>query len=186
MTNPIHIDLSKADPTVQQICRAAFPSYGGRTLKIRVSESEIHLDSSWSGGSRSLYVAVKLATLEAQAPTVDTSNPFTAANRATAKPQNGVVIVEHSMFCGKDAGLTIHVNPLDAAPMLPASTVELDPYDRKVLNAIAGLKSGPYRQEALAAIPDCAARIVALVEKGLLKQNKAGAVQITVEGRNAR
>ena len=40
---------------------------------------------------------------------------------------SGVICVEHSIFCGKDVGIRIHVNPENLVSMLPASHPALLP-----------------------------------------------------------
>ena len=50
-------------------------------------------------------------------------------------------MVEHTIFCGKDHGLTFYVHPDSAAKLLPSESVELTPNQKLVLNATASLKS---------------------------------------------
>jgi len=52
----------------------------------------------------------------------------------------GFVIVEHSIFCGKDMGLTFYVNPADIVKLLPAP-VELTLAEEFVLTATRHYKS---------------------------------------------
>src|SRR5208282_4301670 len=53
----------------------------------------------------------------------------------------GIAMVVHSMFCGKDMGLTFHVHPDSAAKLLPAGGEPLTETQKLVLNATASLKS---------------------------------------------
>jgi hypothetical protein len=39
----------------------------------------------------------------------------------------GVICVEHSIFCGKDVGIRIHLNPENLVSMLPVSHPALLP-----------------------------------------------------------
>lgn len=80
---------------------------------------------------------------------------------------------------------TIYVHP-DARPDFAyTGAAEPTESERKVLEAYKTLRSGPYRKEALARIPNLDATLKACVAKGFLKQSKNGACRITTEGKNA-
>jgi hypothetical protein len=153
----------------------------------------------WSGGSRELFHAIDFATGEHASIPGQTAAPWDGARRELTVPiKPGFAIVEHSMFCGKDMGLTFYLHPDNATRLLPP-VVELSEHERLMLSATASLKSsygGKDRyemskdnvrygnQEALAKFPTRAewdAAKQSLIGRGLL--NKAGA--ITVAGRNA-
>ena len=53
---------------------------------------------------------------------------------------DGFACVEHSIFCGKDAGITIHIRPANSAGLLPAP-VDLSREQRIVLVATRSLKN---------------------------------------------
>lgn len=53
---------------------------------------------------------------------------------------DGFACVEHSIFCGQDSGITIHIRPENSAGLLPAP-VELTRDQRIVLVATRSLKS---------------------------------------------
>jgi hypothetical protein len=57
--------------------------------------------------------------------------------------------------------------------------------EKSILRAFSHLKSGPYRKEAIAKVPNNQTIIAALVNRGLLKQSRNGATRITTEGKNA-
>jgi hypothetical protein len=115
------IEVKKAD--MAAIIRATFPDYRGRKVKLCAAESvTIHMaDLNWSGGSRYQY---RGATLSGQSTgSLDKHN----ATAPWDKPVGsfdvpipaGACVVEHVMFCGKDLGLRIYVNPVDLARYLP-------------------------------------------------------------------
>jgi hypothetical protein len=104
----------------------------------------------------------------------------------------GLICVEHTYFCGKDAGLRFHVHPSGLDPrLLPAKTEDLTNDERIVLYATRSLKSSyngvkDYRfhaanQDTGITRDRWEAVKTALIERKLL--NKAGA--ITVDGKNA-
>jgi hypothetical protein len=110
-----------------------------------------------------------------------------------------IVVVEHSMFCGQDMGLTFYVHPDNAAKLLPVPRADLTPLERMVLYASGAFKSSyggrdryemardDYHCERLLAGMPYPSRAewdnakAALIAGGFL--NKAGA--ITPAGRNA-
>lgn len=174
--------------------------YSGGKFKVRVVESvTIPADAGlWSGGSRETYRIVRLVDGAAVAGSDDMSAPWNRSRDDRAVTlQPGFAVVCHSMFCGKDMGLTFYVHPADAAALLPAPSAELRDLEKLVLKATRSYKSsyaGKDRYQMACndlrwdrskpAIPTRAqweeAR-TALIGRGLL--NKAGA--ITVAGRNA-
>jgi hypothetical protein len=104
--------------------------------------------------------------------------------------QTVIACVEHSIFCGKDMGLTIHIHPANANRLLPAP-VELTWAERTVLLATMSWKSSyagvsNYRfveaqRTCGITLPEWENAKQSLIARKLL--NKAGAV--TVDGRNA-
>jgi hypothetical protein len=115
-----YIQVKKAD--VASIVAATFPEYRGRKIKLAAVEKTSLHDLNWSGGSRSVYRSCTTdglyigssAKANAVAPWVN------AAEGQTVPIPQGAVLVRHSMFCGKDTGLTIYVNPADMPKLLPA------------------------------------------------------------------
>jgi len=149
----------------------------------------------WSGGTRSTYSAIVLETGQAATVSDNMSAPWDATRkeqRIALKP--GFAVVEHSIFCGKDMGLTFYVHPDNAAKLLPAPAEALSEHESIVLNATCSYKSSYNGQDRYdmaksdsrsMSFPTRAEWDSAkwlLIGKGLL--NKAGAV--TPKGRNAR
>ncbi len=176
-------------PEVQEIARAAFPDYTGRKFSVAAFQGPMNLASYWDGGSRTYYAVVDLNTKKSveipQSGTMFDKQTY----RMTTLPFN-LAVVAHSIFMGKDGGITIYVNPDNLTKMLP-KTDEVSWAEKVVLAATRGLKSSyagikDYRfREAL---KDTGITRVewdtakeALIQKGML--NKAGA--ITDAGKNA-
>ena len=108
---------------VAEIVAATFPGYRGRRISVEARESATMTDVNWSGGTRSSYAA---CTLDGRR--VGDASRFAAmhpaenpAEGATVPIPVGAALVEHRMFCGKDLGLRIHVNPADMPRVLPAA-----------------------------------------------------------------
>jgi hypothetical protein len=163
-------------------------AYSGKQVQL-ITASSVHLNNFWSGGSRSWYKAVELATGKVTEAHPDTANPFKPEEHVDVPLRPGVVIVEMQQVSDRQY-LKAHALPGDLAAALPAP-VELTRDERIVLiatrshkNSYGGEKNIRYREahrytgitserwEAVKA---------ALIQKGLL--NKAGA--ITLEGKNA-
>ena len=169
-------------------------SYSGKKFKAVVCETMTipACAGLWEGGSRDVYTAIdpssgRKVRVSSDAAPWDRSR---GDNKVTLSPE--FLVVKHSMFQGKDLGLTFYVHPAIAAKMLPAP-VELTDYEKLVLSATASYKSSyGGRDRYQMARDDNRGNLfptrdewerckTSLVAKGLL--NKAGA--ITVAGRNA-
>lgn len=96
-------------PQVKAVVKAAFPDYRGRKVRINRTTT-VNTWSMWEDGSRDFFVAVRLqdcAVLEL--PTVSMRGE-TMDSRTVEIPE-GAVVVEHSIFCGKCVGITVHARP---------------------------------------------------------------------------
>ncbi len=93
------------------LCRAVA---GGRSRKCKVvvSGSPKRLTSYWDGGSKDTFYGVELVSRR-RVDLPATGSPF-YPERAAYQPVAGVAVVEHSIFCGKDVGYTLHLHPDDA------------------------------------------------------------------------
>lgn len=189
------IYLAPNDPTCA-IAKRAFPSYNGQKYRVTVTEAPISLTSCWQDGSRDYYQVVRLADMQ-QISIPENGSGYTAVDRAYGPfglplnlPAAGYAVVEHSISCGKDMGLTIYVHPYNATAMLPAPA-ELTWAEKVVLVATRSLKSSyagisDYRfveanRETGITRLDWDTAKQALIARGML--NKQGAIQIS--GKNA-
>lgn len=127
-------------PEVIALAKRAYPDYAGRTFRIAVATT-INVRSSWEGGSRSWFKFIRLdgtpdtVTVPAQSA-FDPQIP--GANAIPLVP--GLACAEHTIFCGKDMGIRIHVHPENAPRLLPAPT-ELTEDELTVLKYTAHLKN---------------------------------------------
>jgi hypothetical protein len=193
MQTAIHLEPSQV-PTVLR------GSYAGYKYKVLVCESVTIPATAglWDSGSRDSYQGVELATGKRYPLSMESEAPWGTRREIEVKLDNGKAVVEHSIFCGKDMGLTFYIHPSNAIGLIPAK-VELTPYQRLVLIAASSLKSsyaGRDRYQMAADEYDCKKVLngsdyptrdqwreaqASLIATGYL--NKAGA--ITVKGRNA-
>lgn len=113
-----HVKVTRAD--IPQIVRATFPDYRGRKFKVQATEKVTLHDLNWSGGSRSQYRTCTLnGTPAGSADRYNAMAPWEniAEGKSLPVPQ-GFAVVRHSIFCGKDTGLTVYVNPADMPKLL--------------------------------------------------------------------
>ncbi len=177
--------LEGKDEEVQKIIRACFPAYNGKQIKIS-TDIPSRLDSYWDGGSRDYFVFYNLT--DGKVFPLGSNHPFFEAGkpRDLSTLPAGVLIVKHSIFCGKDHGITIYCNAENLTPFLPAPTTDLTRNQHIVLTATCGLKSFARYDEAQSytgiSKTDYAQAQADLIALGYL--NKASAV--TPKGRNAR
>lgn len=114
------MQVSKQD--IEPLINATFPQYKGRKFRVEAKDKVTLYDLNWGGGSRNQYHAV---TLDGRA--VGNGEKFNQAapwrNNAegsTVDIPQGFAIVEHSIFCGKDVGITVYLNPADMPKYLTA------------------------------------------------------------------
>lgn len=191
MNNTVYLETNKLHPAIRNFLRTEV-EYNRKDIAIRASDRT----SIAVGGGQGYKGFAILANLETGECRIlwgswGGANLMNPENRVDLDPNfypipvNGAVI-SGQIGGGKPTSCSMTVNPANLPALLQAGDSALDDHDRSVLAAIAGLKSGPYRQEALARIPGVVDRIDRLVSAGLLKRNKAGSVSITTEGKNAR
>ena len=121
------------DEFIRSLVSRAYPSYRGRKYRLRVSDAPINCASYWDGGSRDYFCFANLATGEvsSQVPAQSAfDKPISGAQ--DVRLPSGFVCIEHSIFCGKDIGITIHVLPENAARLLPPA--EVSPWEQRVRN----------------------------------------------------
>jgi len=195
---------------IRAIIDATYPDYKGPHAKVEVrANAEYHdYQLNWSGGSITYLKALQVAApgySNAGFNVVDLRTIWGSGQGYKGAIPVDVMLVEHVIFCGKDLGVRCIVSP--GSQFLPRLSlppvVELSRDEVIVLSAHKQLKGGHYRDAAYARAAEgvhygpgprppkafsdkTVAQVVeALAARGLLKVNKAGASQITVEGRNA-
>jgi hypothetical protein len=193
MRQIIHLEPSQV-PTVLR------GSYAGYKYKVLVCESVTIPATAglWDQGSRESYQGVLLDTGKRFPLMMENEAPWSSRREIEVKLNTNNAIVQHSIHCGKDYGLTFYIQPSNAVALIPAK-IELTPYQHKVLIAASTLKSsyaGRDRYQMAQGEDHCTRALngsdyptrdqwheaqTSLIEAGYL--NKAGA--ITVKGRNA-
>lgn len=109
---------------VREILDATLPGYRGRKIRVCVVEKVVFHDTNWSGGTRNSYVAVHLSPLDLMVRPLQVPAPwFNPVEGESAELPMNCLVVEHSIFCGKDAGVTIYCRPENAPRLLPQAEV---------------------------------------------------------------
>lgn len=163
--------------------------YSKRDISLTAKE-EISPHMSGSQGSRGYFATFDLATGESNVTegSFGGANMFNPTNQVDlndkqyAIPPNTIVVKGTTGYL-KTASLYAHPSTVNQT-MLPQGEV-ITEKDASILCSYRGLKSGPYRQDALKAIGCTDTDIDSLVTRRLLKRNSAGSVAITIEGKNA-
>lgn len=109
----------KPDAFIKSLVARAYPSYAGRKFRLQVSENPIDVRSYWDEGSREYFTFANLATGEvsSQVPAQSAfDRKITGADNVELPV--GFACVKHSIFCGRDTGITIIVRPENAAKLL--------------------------------------------------------------------
>lgn len=108
------IKLSRSIPIVRKIIEATFPNYNGRKIKMRAYKPR-ELHSYWSGGSRDYFALINIQT--GSVGHMESNHPFFEAQRSPIGNKFILpplcILVMHTIFSGKDLGLTLYINPGD-------------------------------------------------------------------------
>jgi hypothetical protein len=133
------IYIDKPDDFMVSIARSI--GYSGRKFKLEISDRPINVKSYWSGGSREYYHFVSLSDKKRVDVPAQSAFDHQIAGADNVTLPAGICCVQHTIFCGKDLGLTFIVRPDNAAPMLPAVSDDLTRNEKIVLAATCSLKS---------------------------------------------
>ena len=176
-------DAATMPDEARKLFRSAFPSYNGRKFQLRGVDGPVDLRSYWDGGSRDYYALVRFDGAVLDMPAQSAFDPAVPSAGAYNIPE-GVAVVEHSIFCGKDMGLTIIVPQSRLAAFLPAAAApELTDRELSVLLLVRSYIP-KCRREYAAANGIKAAEYDSIVASLKAKGMLAGNGGITPAGRN--
>lgn len=119
MTNTIQVSIN--DPLIRRILKVTYPDYRGRKIRIVPQRYPLNCKSYWEGGSQDHFAFVRLDTFRTSPMPAQSAFDKDIRGAESVTLPVGVICVEHSVFCGKDVGIRIHVNPENLVSMLPAS-----------------------------------------------------------------
>jgi hypothetical protein len=109
--------LKKAQ--VRKVLELTFPEYRGRKFNLEFTNEVRFWDTNWGGGTRNVYKAVssdgRVASQSIPAPWVNQTEG------STYEIPLDVLVVKHTIYCGKDLGITIYANPVHQPKWLEAT-----------------------------------------------------------------
>lgn len=105
----MNIKASITNQLVRQIIKRCYPNYKGR--KISISDNmPSRVSSYWDGGSRTYYKFYQPST--DKLIDVGSNHPWFESHKPSEFNKDllpdSVVLVAHTIFCGKDLGITIY------------------------------------------------------------------------------
>ncbi len=117
----LNITPENAKKLVKALAKKAYPDYTGR--KFRVCERKsYYMSDYWDSGSRNYCVAVNLSTGEIKEPSREAKIPWNNVAHASFDIPAGIGILERSIFCGKEIGITLYVAP--TSPLTPGEATD--------------------------------------------------------------
>ena len=174
----IHLNPKTMPEEAARLFRQAFPAYRGQHYKIR-GVTAVDLRSYWDGGSRDYFTIVCVDGRSLPVPVQSAYDKAVAGADSFIIP-DGFAVVEHSIFRGKDLGLTLLVPEQRLAHYLPAETHSLSDEQEVVLYCTATLIPSARRERSGMTRERWDTVKSELVQLGLLRANGS----ITPEGRN--
>lgn len=165
--------------------------YHGKDISVEASET-VTLSSSGGSGSRAFVTLVNLTSGQhvthlgswGGPNTFDRSNPVDNDTNRYALPADGVAITG-SQGGAHPVYATLRVPVSMVQRILPSNKVELTQVEKDALYCHKSIKGGAYRRDELSRRRVPSTVVDDLVARGLLSRNKAGAVSITTDGKNA-
>jgi len=100
----------------KSIALKGFPGYKGSKFSYHICNSPVTVRSYWDGGSRTYFNFVNFNSSEELKVLEEKKEGFHTCKKVELIP--GWACVKHSIFCGKDTGLTVLFHPSDKN-MLP-------------------------------------------------------------------
>lgn len=178
--------LEQNDAVALKLAQASFPGYTGRKFKVEVvpEGTRIDMTSYWDGGTRDYFAVVNLATMKGVQIPENGGLNSPHKQPIEGKVIEGMCIVQHTIFQGKDIGLTFTISEKNAAQLLPASNQELTKEEKIILVILRSLKPSYRRDEAgrFGIKPDVYQKLISQLQtKGLV----AAGGGITPKGKNA-
>lgn len=110
------VPLRRSDPAVKRLLAATFPAYKGRKISaVAWDDRPVHLDLSWSGGTKDDVVLVD--TANGRIGKLVVPSPWSAGAADPLTVPAGAILAVHSFFCGVDVGVTFYIRPAAAGPV---------------------------------------------------------------------
>jgi len=187
-----HVDVKDLPDLIQTALKAV--EYGRKSIEVRTSTSVILSNAGSGNGTQAFTVLVNFTTGQYEVirgswggvNMFDRANPVDNDTNSYPLPPDGAAITGvrgggHPVWAQLHIPAAMRARVITAGPPPELPKVEMD-----ALYCHSAIKGGSYRREELRRRKVPASVIDGLVERGLLKRNKAGATTITTAGLNAR
>ena len=114
------IKILESGDSIKDIVKRCFPDYRGRKIKVQPFTHAMELNSYWDGGSRDYWTFYDLKSHKVMAD-VHSNHPAFEPGRPRHLPKlpDDVLLLRHSIFMGKDIGITIYANQANIPNLLP-------------------------------------------------------------------
>jgi len=181
----MYIFVNDLPPIVQQTLRRF--SYFRKDISITPKES-VSIRSSGGAGQRDYTAIIQVGSNEVETHTGSWggANIFNPDNEVDLG-EKAIKIEPHIMVIKGSEGGHAYANIYAHSSIVKLYACDIESVseqEKSVLKAYKELKSGPYRTEALNRVPNHRIIVSDLVNRGMLKQSKNGATQITTKGKN--
>jgi len=111
------IEVSRGSKVIKAIIAACYPDWKGRKVRVSIA-AEYQIADYWSEGSRRFVLAYDLGTGAVATATKAAGIPYLAQAHARFAIPQGIALVEHGIFCGKDIGVTIFISAVETSRIL--------------------------------------------------------------------
>lgn len=106
---------------VKPVLALTFPEYKGKKFQVSYATKITFSDTNWGGGSKNTYKAVKRTEGQVIVGKFTPAAPWNNLIEGQTFPiPEDVIVVEHTVFCGRDLGITFHMHPIWAGNNLLA------------------------------------------------------------------
>jgi len=95
---------------IKPLLEATFPNYTGRTFKVEFTDRITFYDTNWGGGSCNQYSVIAMKSGKTKEVCVPAPWVNTIEGKTIDLPEN-LVVACHTIFCGKDCGVTFYAHP---------------------------------------------------------------------------
>jgi hypothetical protein len=187
----MYIEVKQLAPAIQSALASV--RYGARDVEVEARDEISLRTGAGSAGARGFVTIVNLATGKFHTERGDWGGAglgfkladFTEEKLRLVDNDDAVVIQGSTGWPRTFAH--VYASPNAVGRFLPSGEEEvLTPEEQQAIYCHAAIKGGQYRREELRRRNVSPSTVDSLVERGYLKRNRAGAVQITTKGKNAR
>lgn len=185
----MHVEVKDLVPAIQKALASV--KYGARDISVEAKDEVALATGGASDGSRGFVTIVNLETGKFHTEVGDwggrglgrrmsdwTDDRLTLADN---------MVVVHGQMGYPRTYAHIYANGNVIGRFLPSGDEEtLTDQEQQAIYCHAAVKGGQYRRDEMSRRGVRPETVDSLVERGYLKRNRAGAVQITTKGKNAR